>query len=564
MAAKQIAFDQEAREAMRRGIGKLARAVKVTLGPKGRNVILQKSFGSPTVTKDGVTVAKEIDLPDHYENMGARMVREVASKTSDVAGDGTTTATVLAEAIFNEGLRAVVSGINPMLMKRGIEKAVEDVTAKLREMKKDVKSKKDLEAVATVASNNDTEIGRIIAEAMEKVGKDGVITVEEGKALETTHEFVEGMQFDRGYLSPYFVTDPQKMEVELEDPYILIYEKKISSNKDLVPVLERVLNTGKPILIISEEVEGEALATLVINRLRGTFKCAAVKAPGYGDRRKAMLEDIAILTGGQAVFEDLGTQLESVQLNQLGRAKKVKIDKDNTTIIEGAGKKQAIQGRVQLIQRELEKSTSDYDKEKLSERIAKLSGGVAKINVRDPRGRPGRHPARRRRGPAAGLARPQAVRPDRRREARLRHRRARLPVADRADRAKRGRERRGGRQQGAREQVAELRLRRPPGPVLRHGQGRHHRPDQGGPQRPAERGQCGHAAADQRRPRRRHAQGGEEGRRRRRRRLRGHVLITAAARKERQRAVPHRGRPLLFREARGGYCAIGTGSFGKG
>jgi chaperonin GroEL len=381
MAAKQIAFDQEARDAMRRGIAKLARAVKVTLGPKGRNVILQKSFGSPTVTKDGVTVAKEIELEDKYENMGARMVREVASKTSDVAGDGTTTATVLAEAIFNEGLRAVVAGTNPMLMKRGIEKAVEDVTERLKKMSIPVKSKKDMEAVASVASNNDPEIGRIIAEAMDRVGKDGVITVEEGKTFETTHEFVEGMQFDRGYLSPYFVTDPQKMEVELEDPYILIYEKKISSNKDLVPVLERVLNTGKPILIISEEVEGEALATLVINKLRGAFKCAAVKAPGYGDRRKAMLEDIAILTGGKAIFEDLGIQLENVQLTDLGRAKKIKIDKDNTTVIEGAGKKQAIQGRIQMIQRELDKSTSDYDKEKLSERIAKLSGGVAKINV---------------------------------------------------------------------------------------------------------------------------------------------------------------------------------------
>lgn len=381
MAAKQIAFDQEARDAMRKGISKLARAVKVTLGPKGRNVILQKSFGSPTVTKDGVTVAKEIELEDKYENMGARMVREVASKTSDVAGDGTTTATVLAEAIFNEGLRAVVSGINPMLMKRGIEKAVDDVTERLKKMSIPVKTKKDMDNVATVASNNDSEIGKIIAEAMEKVGKDGVITVEEGKTLETTHEFVEGMQFDRGYLSPYFITDPQKMECELEDPYILIYEKKVSSNKDLVPVLERVLNTGKPILILAEDVEGEALATLVINKLRGTFKASAVKAPGYGDRRKAMLEDIAVLTGGRAIFEDLGIQLENVQLKDMGRAKKVKIDKDNTTIIEGAGKKADIQGRIQLIQRELEKSTSDYDKEKLSERIAKLSGGVAKINV---------------------------------------------------------------------------------------------------------------------------------------------------------------------------------------
>jgi chaperonin GroEL len=381
MSAKQIAFDQEARDAMRRGIAKLTRAVKVTLGPKGRNVILQKSFGSPTVTKDGVTVAKEIELEDKYENMGACMVKEVASKTSDVAGDGTTTATVMAEAIFNEGLRAVVSGANPMLMKRGIERAVDDVVAALKEMKIDVKTKKDLENVASVASNNDREIGRIIAEAMDRVGKDGVITVEEGKALETNHEFVEGMQFDRGYLSPYFVTDPHKMECELEDPLILIHEKKISTNRDLVPLLERVLSQNRPLLIIAEEVEGEALATLVINKIRGVFKAASVKAPGYGDRRKAMLEDIAILTGGRAIFEDLGIQLENVQLNELGRAKKVKIDKDNTTIIEGAGKKSEIQARIQSIQRELDKSTSDYDREKLSERIAKLSGGVAKINV---------------------------------------------------------------------------------------------------------------------------------------------------------------------------------------
>src|ERR1700680_760581 len=381
MAAKQIAFDQEAREAMRKGISKLAKAVKVTLGPKGRNVIIQKSFGSPTVTKDGVTVAKENELPDHYENMGARMVKEVASKTSDVAGDGTTTATVLAEAIFNEGLRAVVSGVNPMLMKRGMEKAVTDIVDRVKKMSIPVKNKKDLENVATIAANSDSEIGKIIAEAMDKVGKDGVITVEDGKSIETTHEFVEGMQFDRGYSSPYFVTDPQKMECDLEDPFILIYEKKISNNKDLVPVLEKVLQQGKPIVIICEEVEGEALATLVINKLRGTLKCAAVKAPGYGDRRKAMLEDIAILTGGKAIFEDLGIQLENITLKDLGRCKKVKIDKDNTVIIEGAGKKADIQGRVGMVQRELEKSTSDYDKEKLSERIAKLSGGVAKILV---------------------------------------------------------------------------------------------------------------------------------------------------------------------------------------
>jgi chaperonin GroEL len=381
MTAKQIAFDQEAREALRKGVGKLARAVKVTLGPKGRNVILQKSFGSPTVTKDGVTVAKEIDLPDHYENMGARMVREVASKTSDVAGDGTTTATVLAEAIFNEGMKGVVSGVNPMLMKRGIEKAVEDIVEKLKKASIKIQGKKDSENVATVASNNDTEIGGKIAEAMDKVGKDGVITVEEGKTFQTNVEFVEGMQFDRGYLSPYFVTDAQKMECVLEDCYILIHEKKINNVKDMVPVLEKVAQTGKPLLIIAEEVEGEALATLVINKLRGIFKCAAVKAPGYGDRRKAMLEDIAILTGGRALFEDLGIQLENISLRDLGQAKKIIIDKDNTTVIEGAGKKDAIAGRIEQIRRELEKSTSDYDKEKLSERVAKLSGGVAKIMV---------------------------------------------------------------------------------------------------------------------------------------------------------------------------------------
>ena len=383
MSAKQIAFDQEAREAMKRGIGKLAKAVKVTLGPKGRNVIIQKSFGSPTVTKDGVTVAKEIELPDHYENMGARMVKEVASKTSDVAGDGTTTATVLAEAIFNEGLRAVVAGTNPMLMKRGMEQAVEDIVAKLKKMSTDVKGKDDLRNVATVAANGDGVIGGIIAEAMDKVGKDGVITVEEAKTIETGHEFVEGMQFDRGYLSPYFVNNAETMECELEDAYVLVYEKKISSNRDLVPVLEKVLQQQKPLLIIAEEVEGEALATLVVNVIRsqGAFKVCAVKAPGYGDRRKAMLQDIAILTGGQAIFEDLGVKLETVGLKDLGTAKKVKVDKDNTIIIQGGGKKDDLKSRIGSIQKELDKSTSDYDKEKLSERVAKLSGGVAKINV---------------------------------------------------------------------------------------------------------------------------------------------------------------------------------------
>ena len=379
--AKMMAFDQEAREAMRRGVSKLARAVKVTLGPKGRNVILQKSFGSPTVTKDGVTVAKEIDLEDTYENMGARMVREVASKTSDVAGDGTTTATVLAEAVFNEGLRAVVAGVNPIQMKTGIEKAVEDITAKLHSSAIPVKGKKEMAQVASIAANNDAEIGDLLAEAMDKVGKDGVITVDEGKSLATEIEFVEGMQFDRGYLSPYFVTDAQAMQCVLEDCYILVYEKKISTVKDIVPLLEAVVNAGKPMLIVSEEVDGEALATLVINRLRGTFQVSAVKAPGYGDRRKAMLEDIAILTGATAVFENLGMKLENIGLAELGRAKKVIIDKDNTTIIEGGGKTSDIKARIEQIRREIENASSDYDREKLEERLAKLAGGVAKINV---------------------------------------------------------------------------------------------------------------------------------------------------------------------------------------
>jgi chaperonin GroEL len=379
--AKMMAFDQEAREAMRRGVQKLARAVKVTLGPKGRNVILQKSFGSPTVTKDGVTVAKEIDLEDVYENMGARMVREVASKTSDVAGDGTTTATVLAEAVFNEGLRAVVAGVNPVQMKAGIEKAVADIAGKLKEMAIPVKGKKEMAQVAAIAANNDAEIGELLAEAMDKVGKDGVITVDEGKSLKTEIEFVEGMQFDRGYLSPYFVTNPTQMQCVLDDCYILVYEKKISSVKDIVPLLEAVVNAGKPLLIVSEEVDGEALATLVINRLRGTFQVCAVKAPGYGDRRKAMLEDIAILTGATAVFENLGMKLEGLGLAELGRAKKVIIDKDNTTIIEGAGKSGEIKARIEQIRREIENATSDYDREKLEERLAKLAGGVAKINV---------------------------------------------------------------------------------------------------------------------------------------------------------------------------------------
>ena len=379
--AKMIAFEQEAREAIRRGVSKLARAVKVTLGPKGRNVILQKSFGSPTVTKDGVSVAKEIELEDVYENMGAQMVREVASKTSDVAGDGTTTATVMAEAIFNEGLKAVTAGVNPIQMKQGIEKAVDDICGKLTSMSIKIKNKSEMANVASIAANNDREIGELLSEAMEKVGKDGVITVDEGKSLSTEVELVEGMQFDRGYLSPYFVNEPASMEVVFEDAYILVFEKKISNIKDLVPLLEKVVQQGKPLVIIAEDVDGEALATLVINRLRGSFNCCAVKAPGYGDRRKAMMEDISILCGGTAVFEALGMKLENLSLTDLGRAKKVIISKDATTIIQGGGKTSDVKARVDQIRREVENCSSDYDREKLEERLAKLSGGVAKLNV---------------------------------------------------------------------------------------------------------------------------------------------------------------------------------------
>jgi chaperonin GroEL len=378
--AKQITYGEQSRQAILRGVNQLADAVKVTLGPKGRNVILDKKFGSPTITKDGVTVAKEIELRDPIENMGAQMVKEVASKTSDVAGDGTTTATVLAQAIYREGAKNVVAGANPMEIKRGVERAVEVITAELKKMSKPV-SGAMVAQVGTISANNDETIGTIIAEAMDKVGKDGVITVEEAKTMETSLEVVEGMQFDRGYLSPYFVTDPERMEVVLEDPYILIHEKKISSLKDLLPVLERVAKSGQPLLVVAEDLEGEALATLVVNKLRGTVKVAAVKAPGYGDRRKAMLEDMAILTNGKAITEDLGLKLENLTLEDLGRAKKVTIDKDNTTIIEGAGTKKAIQGRVKQLRAQIEDTTSDYDREKLQERLAKLVGGVAVIKV---------------------------------------------------------------------------------------------------------------------------------------------------------------------------------------
>jgi chaperonin GroEL len=381
MAAKQLHFDVDARAALKRGVDQLAEAVKVTLGPRGRNVVIDKKFGAPTVTKDGVTVAKEIELSDPVENMGAQMVKEVATKTSDNAGDGTTTATILAQAIFREGLKNVTAGANPMAIKRGIEKAVAKVVEELKKISVPTSGKKEIAQVGSISANNDKEIGDLIAEAMEKVGKDGVITVEEAKGLETTLETVEGMQFDRGYLSPYFITDPEKMEVALEDAYILIHDKKVSSMKDLLPVLEKVAQSGKPLLIIAEDVEGEALATLVVNKLRGTLKIAAVKAPGFGDRRKAMLDDIAVLTKGNVVSEEVGFKLENAVLADLGRAKRIVIDKDNTTLIDGAGETAKIKGRIKEIEVAIEKSTSDYDKEKLQERKAKLAGGVAVINV---------------------------------------------------------------------------------------------------------------------------------------------------------------------------------------
>ncbi|HLQ68392.1 MAG TPA: chaperonin GroEL [Gemmatimonadales bacterium] len=381
MAAKFLEFSTEARARLKRGVDQLADAVKVTLGPKGRNVVIDKKFGSPTVTKDGVTVAKEVELEDEIENMGAQMVKEVATKTSDLAGDGTTTATVLAQAIYREGLKSVTAGANPMALKRGIENAVETVVAELKKISVPTAGRKDIKQVATISANGDAEIGDKIADAMDKVGKDGVITVEEAKSLETTLETVDGMQFDRGYLSPYFITDPEKMECTIEDAYILVYDKKISTMKDLLPVLEKVAQSSRPLLIVAEDVEGEALATLVVNKLRGTLKVCAVKAPGFGDRRKEMLRDIAILTGGQVISEELGLKLENTTLNDLGRAKRVIVDKDNTTLVDGKGKDDQIEGRKAEIKAQIEKSTSDYDKEKLQERLAKLAGGVAVLNV---------------------------------------------------------------------------------------------------------------------------------------------------------------------------------------
>ena len=505
--AKQIVTGENSRQAILRGVNALADAVKITLGPKGRNAVIEKKFGAPIITKDGVTVAKEIELQDPLENMGAQMVREVASKTSDVAGDGTTTATVLAQAIFREGVKTVAAGASPTALKRGIERAVEVAVEEIRKFHKDVKG--DMIAqVGTISANNDKQIGSIIAEAMKKVGKDGVITVEESKTMETTLEVVEGMQFDRGYLSPYFVTDPERMECVLEDVRILIHEKKISSMKDLLPLLEQIAKMGKPLMIIAEDVEGEALATLVVNKLRGTLQCAAVKAPGFGDRRKAMLEDIATLTGGKAITEDLGIKLENVKLEDLGRAKKVTIDKDNTTIVEGAGKSSEIEGRVKQIRAQVEDTTSDYDREKLQERLAKLVGGVAVIKVgaatetelkeKKARVEDAMHATRAavEEGivPGGGVALVRCI--DALEKLKLRgrrshwrqHREARARRADAPDRPQRRPRRRRHRRPHTRVEGRQLRLQRGHRRVRRPGQGRRHRSGQGHAPRAAERG----------------------------------------------------------------------------
>ena len=506
---KQLKFDEEARASLLRGVNILAEAVKATLGPKGRNVVIDKKFGSPTITKDGVTVAKEIELKDQYENMGAQMLKEVASKTSDVAGDGTTTATVLAQAIFREGLKNVTAGANPMGLKRGIEAAVEAVSDELKKLSKSTKDKKEIAQVATIASNNDKTIGNLIAEAMEKVGKDGVITVEESKSADTVLDVVEGMQFDRGYLSPYFVTDPERMEAVLEDAIILIYEKKISVMKDMLPLLEQVARAGKPFLIIAEDVEGEALATLVVNKLRGTLNAAAVKAPGFGDRRKAMLEDIAILTGGKAITEDLGIKLENIKLEDLGKAKKIVVDKDNTTIVEGGGKQSGIEGRIKQIRAQIEETTSDYDREKLQERLAKLAGGVAVVKVgaatetamKEKKARvedalnATRAAVEEGIVPGGGVALLRAAKAidklkklEGDEEVGARHRAARAGGADPPDRRERGPRGQRDRREGEGGDGADARLRRRQHGVRGHAAGGHHRPDQGRARGAAERG----------------------------------------------------------------------------
>ena len=562
--AKELKFNAQARSGLKRGIDQLADAVKVTLGPKGRNVVLDKKFGSPTVTKDGVTVAKEIELEDAVENMGAQMLKEVASKTSDIAGDGTTTATVLAQAIFREGLKSVTAGVNPMSIKRGIEQAVETVVEELKKLSTPTKGKKEIAQVGTISANNDPEIGELIADAMEKVGKDGVITVEEAKSLETYLETVDGMQFDRGYLSPYFVTNPDKMETELEDPYILIHDKKISTMKDLLPVLEKVAQSGRPMLLIAEDIEGEALATLVVNKIRGTLKVAGVKAPGFGDRRKQMLQDIAVLTGGQVISEEVGFKLENVVLKDLGRAKRVVIDKDNTTIIDGAGKSDDIQGRIKALKQQIETTTSDYDKEKLQERLAKLSGGVAVINVgaatetemkeKKARVEDALHATRAavEEGivPGGGVAYIRTIKAldklvarERGRAARRQHREEGARGAGQVDHPERRSRGRGVRRE---DQVGEedVGLQRGHDAVRGHARGRRHRSDEGQPDGAAERGVDRRAAADDGGRRHREARRGQgpahagrwDG---------GHVLGPSS-----QQAVPRTGAPsappLLF------------------
>ena len=529
---KQVMFSDEGRAALLRGVNILSAAVKATMGPKGRNVVIDKKFGSPTITKDGVTVAKEIELKDNYEDMGAQMIKEVASKTSDIAGDGTTTATVLAQSIFREGLKNVTAGANPMGLKRGIDAAVEAVIEELKKLSKSTKDKKEIAQVATIAANNDKTIGNLIAEAMEKVGKDGVITVEESKSAETVLDVVEGMQFDRGYLSPYFATDAERMECVLEDALVLIHEKKISVMKDMLPLLEQVARSGKPFLVIAEDVEGEALATLVVNKLRGTLHCAAVKAPGFGDRRKAMLEDIAILTGGKAITEDLGIKLENIKLEDLGKAKKIVVDKDNTTIVEGAGKSSVIEGRIKQIRAQIEETTSDYDREKLQERLAKLAGGVAVVKVgaatetamKEKKARvedalnATRAAVEEGIVPGGGVALLRASKAiDRleargRREGRRPHRAAGARGADPADRGERRPRGQRRRREGEGGDGPHPGLRRREPGVRGHDPGRHHRPHQGRAYRAPERGVGGLPAAHHRgahhRPARGEAGGG--------------------------------------------------------